>query len=89
MTGLRAVQAVCAGILLITLIAHLFILDITGPSGTAAIVRGDVAAVKAACEAGEISARSVGEVVAVHVIPRPHANVDAALPLGRGTDSEF
>jgi len=39
LSALRAVQAVCAGILLITLIAHLFILDITGPNGTAAIVR--------------------------------------------------
>jgi len=48
-----------------------------------AIVRGDVAAVKAACEAGERSARAVGEVIAVHIIPRPHANVDVALPLGR------
>ena len=37
----------------------------------------------AACEAGERSARAVGEVVAVHIIPRPHANVDVALPLGR------
>jgi microcompartment protein CcmL/EutN len=49
-----------------------------------AIVRGDVAAVKAACEAGERGARAVGEVVSVHVIPRPHTNVDSALPLGRG-----
>ncbi len=48
-----------------------------------AIVRGDVAAVKAACQAGEQSARAVGEVVAVHVIPRPHVHVDAVLPLGR------
>jgi microcompartment protein CcmL/EutN len=48
-----------------------------------AIVRGDVAAVKAACEAGERGARAVGEVVAVHIIPRPHANVDVVLPLGR------
>ena len=48
-----------------------------------AIVRGDVAAVKAACEAGERGARAVGEVVAVHIIPRPHPNVDVALPLGR------
>ena len=48
-----------------------------------AIVRGDVAAVKAACEAGERSARSVGEVVSVHIIPRPHSNVDLVLPLGR------
>src|SRR2546423_15529295 len=49
-----------------------------------AIVRGDVAAVKAAVEAGSRAAEKVGELVAVHVIPRPHANVDAALPLGRG-----
>lgn len=51
-----------------------------------AIVRGDVAAVKAACEAGERGARAVGEVVAVHIIPRPHANVDFALPLGRAKE---
>ena len=48
-----------------------------------AIVRGDVAAVKAATEAGQRAAERVGEVVSVHVIPRPHANVDAVLPLGR------
>ena len=48
-----------------------------------AIVRGDVAAVKAATEAGQRAAERVGEVVAVHVIPRPHANVDGVLPLGR------
>jgi microcompartment protein CcmL/EutN len=48
-----------------------------------AIVRGDVAAVKAAVEAGARGAEKVGELVAVHVIPRPHANVDRALPLGR------
>jgi microcompartment protein CcmL/EutN len=48
-----------------------------------AIVRGDVAAVKAAVEAGVRGAEKVGEVVSVHVIPRPHVNVDRALPLGR------
>jgi ethanolamine utilization protein EutM len=48
-----------------------------------AIVRGDVAAVKAALEAGARGAEKVGEVVSVHVIPRPHENVDRALPLGR------
>ncbi len=47
------------------------------------IVRGDVAAVKAAVEAGAKAAEKVGELVSVHVIPRPHANVDAVLPLGR------
>jgi len=48
-----------------------------------AIVRGDVAAVKAALDAGQASASRVGEIVSVHVIARPHANVDTALPLGR------
>lgn len=46
-----------------------------------AIVRGDVAAVTAAVDAGAVSARRVGEVVATHVIPRPHAEVDAGLPV--------
>jgi microcompartment protein CcmL/EutN len=48
-----------------------------------AIVRGDVAAVKAATEAGSRAAEKVGELVSVHVIPRPHGNIDQALPLGR------
>ena len=48
-----------------------------------AIVRGDVAAVKAATEAGARQAQRVGELVSVHVIPRPHSNIDAVLPLGR------
>ena len=42
-----------------------------------------VAAVKAAVEAGTRGAEKVGEVVSIHVIPRPHQNVDAVLPLGR------
>ena len=55
----------------------------TGGGFVTAIVRGDVAAVKAAVEAGTRGAEPVGEVVSVHVIPRPHANVDRTLPLGR------
>ena len=47
-----------------------------------AIVRGDVAAVKAATEAGARQAQRVGELVSVHVIPRPHSNIDEVLPLG-------
>jgi ethanolamine utilization protein EutM len=47
------------------------------------IVRGDVAAVKAATEAGQRAAERVGELVSVHVIPRPHVNIDLVLPLGR------
>ncbi len=55
----------------------------TGGGFVTAVVRGDVAAVKAAVEAGTRGAERVGEVVSVHVIPRPHANVDVVLPLGR------
>jgi ethanolamine utilization protein EutM len=50
-----------------------------------AVVRGDVAAVRAALDAGSRAAESVGEVISVHIIPRPHANVDSVLPLGRQT----
>jgi microcompartment protein CcmL/EutN len=55
----------------------------TGGGYVTAIVRGDVAAVKAATEAGARQAEKVGEVVSVHVIARPHVNVDSILPLGR------
>ncbi len=52
-----------------------------------AIVRGDVAAVKAACDAGQAAASRVGELVTVHVIARPHSNVDTVLPLGRANQA--
>ncbi|HRI53506.1 MAG TPA: ethanolamine utilization microcompartment protein EutM [Pseudomonadota bacterium] len=52
-----------------------------------AVVRGDVAAVKAATEAGQRAAERVGELVSVHVIPRPHQNIDQVLPLGRSGSS--
>jgi len=55
----------------------------TGGGYVTAIVRGDVAAVRAAVDAGSKAAERVGEIVAVHVIPRPHSNVDEVLPLGR------
>lgn len=60
----------------------------TGGGYTSVIVRGDVAAVKASCDAGQIAASRVGEVVAVHVIARPHVNVDAVLPLGRAAEAK-
>ena len=44
------------------------------------MVRGDVGAVKAATEAGSSAASRLGEVIAVHVIPRPHADVEKILP---------
>lgn len=43
-------------------------------------VRGDVGAVKAATDAGAAAARRVGELISVHVIPRPHAEVEKILP---------
>jgi microcompartment protein CcmL/EutN len=52
-----------------------------------AVVRGDVAAVKAATEAGQRAAERVGELVSVHVIPRPHVNIDLVLPLGRQNEA--
>ena len=48
-----------------------------------AIVRGDVAAVKAATDAGGAAANKVGELVSVHVIPRPHLNLEDVLPIGK------
>lgn len=44
------------------------------------LVRGDVGAVKSATDAGAAAARRVGELVSVHVIPRPHAEVERILP---------
>ena len=44
------------------------------------VVRGDVGAVKAAVEAGSAAAERLGEVIAVHVIPRPHSDVEKILP---------
>jgi len=43
-------------------------------------VRGDVGAVKAATDAGAAAARRVGELISVHVIPRPHSEVERILP---------
>jgi len=60
----------------------------TGGGYVTAIVRGDVAAVKAAVDAGVRNAEKVGEVVSVHVIPRPHLNVDLVLPLGREAEAK-
>ncbi len=45
-------------------------------------VRGDVGAVKAATDAGAAAARRVGELISVHVIPRPHGEVERVLPKG-------
>jgi ethanolamine utilization protein EutM len=51
------------------------------------MVRGDVGAVKAATDAGAAAARRVGELVSVHVIPRPHNEVEKILPKRREQDA--
>ncbi|HBN09274.1 MAG TPA: ethanolamine utilization protein EutM [Cyanobacteria bacterium UBA8530] len=60
----------------------------TGGGYVTVVVRGDVAAVKAATEAGSRAAEKVGEMVAVHVIARPHTSVDQILPLGRKAEAD-
>jgi len=55
----------------------------TGGGYVSAVVRGDVAAVKAAVDAATRGAEKAGEVIATHVIARPHVNIDLVLPLGR------
>ncbi|RPI20283.1 MAG: BMC domain-containing protein [Actinobacteria bacterium] len=60
----------------------------TGGGYVTAVVRGDVAAVKAAIDAGVRGAEKVGEVIATHVIARPHVNIDLVLPLGRKAEAE-
>jgi microcompartment protein CcmL/EutN len=59
----------------------------TGGGYVTVVVRGDVAAVKAACDAAQAAASRIGEVVTVHVIARPHGNVDKVMPLGRAADA--
>jgi ethanolamine utilization protein EutM len=51
-----------------------------GSAYVTVMVRGDVGAVKAATDAGAAAARRVGELVSVHVIPRPHGEVETVLP---------
>ena len=52
------------------------------------MVRGDVGAVKAATDAGAAAARRVGELVSVHVIPRPHQSLEDVLPIGKATSAK-
>ena len=47
------------------------------------LARGDVAAVRAATDAGAVAARRVGELLSVHVIPRPHPSLEDVLPIGK------
>jgi len=59
--------------------------DKIGSGLVTAFVSGDVAAVKAATDAGAAAARRVGELVSVHVIPRPAANLEDVLPIGKAS----
>jgi len=59
---------------------HLLGKELVGGGLVTVMVRGDVGAVKAAVEAGGAAAKRVGELISVHVIPRPHSDVEAVLP---------
>ena len=59
--------------------------DRVGSGMVTAFVRGDVAAVKASVDAGAAAAAKIGEVIAVHVIPRPHDELSPALPVKPGS----
>src|SRR4051794_31479557 len=54
-----------------------------GSGYVTALVRGDVAAVRAATDAGAAAARRVGELIAVHVIPRPHSSLEDVFNIGK------
>lgn len=54
--------------------------EMIGGGFVTVMVRGDVGAVKAATDAGAAAAQRVGELISVHVIPRPHAEVETILP---------
>ena len=60
--------------------------EFVGGGLVAVFVRGDVGAVKAATDAGGAAAERVGELVSVHVIPRPHSNVHDVFPTGLPSD---
>lgn len=54
--------------------------ELVGGGLVTVMVRGDVGAVKASVEAGGAAAKRVGELLSVHVIPRPHSDVEGVLP---------
>lgn len=59
---------------------HLIGKEVIGGGYVTVMVRGEVGAVKAATDAGAAAARKVGELISVHVIPRPHPDVETILP---------
>lgn len=62
--------------------------EVIGGGYVTVMVRGEVGAVKAATDAGATAARRVGELVSVHVIPRPHSDVEQILPAGGGVTEQ-
>ena len=60
----------------------------SGGGLVATLVRGEVGAVKAATDAGSVAANKVGEVVAVHVIPRPHDELEPIIAAAAGSSAE-
>jgi ethanolamine utilization protein EutM len=54
--------------------------EVIGGGYVTVLVRGEVGAVKAAVDAGAAAAKRVGELVSVHIIPRPHSEVESILP---------
>lgn len=63
----------------VTLVAY----EKVGGGYVTSIVRGDVAAVRAAVDAGTAAASRVGELVSTHVIPKPHLSLEDVLPIGK------
>jgi ethanolamine utilization protein EutM len=63
--------------------ANVFLIgrELVGGGLVTVMVRGDVGAVKAATDAGAAAAQRVGELISVHVIPRPHSEVETILPV--------
>ena len=59
---------------------HLVGYEKIGSAYVTVVVRGDVGAVKAATDAGAAAAKKVGEIVSIHVIPRPHNDTEKILP---------
>lgn len=60
-----------------------------GGGPVTAMVRGDVAACKAATDAGAAAAQRIGELVSVHVIPRPHGDLEEVFPISFKGDSNI
>jgi len=59
-----------------------------GGGYVAALVRGDVAAVRAAVDAGSAAASKIGELISTHVIPQPHLSLEDVLPIGKTSKSK-